>query len=44
MFQGLLSVIVCIPSIGKHQNEVHGFLFFKEIFSWTYNQGIDDYK
>ena len=21
----------------------HGFLFFKETFWWTYNQGIEDY-
>ena len=43
MFQRFLSVIVCMRTIGKHQKQVHGFLFFKDIFWWTYNQGIEDY-
>ena len=25
----ILSAVVCMPSIGKHQKQVHGFLFFK---------------
>ena len=43
MFQRLVSVIVCIASIAKYQQQVHRILFFKEIIWWTYNQEIENY-